>query len=265
MPRGISRLDEARHQGRLWTPKNLPTRPFMWFDAQDFATIACATGVSQWSDKSGNNRHILQASTTLQPLFAATDRSNRPAAVGDGVNDGLRANYAFTGAAFSVFAVAAWTATPPGDARLVSVGTAALGDADIGTALMLYYNSGNVLALGSGAARGTAFATSADIPGIWASIADGTNWQLFNNGTGTAATAFSTAFNFDWIGILDYAPVAATTVNWKGPGHEFVLLGYAPTTRDRERIEGYLAHKWRLTANLPGTHPYCNVPPLIGT
>ena len=25
---------------------------------------------------------------------------------------------------------------------------------------------------------------------------------------------------------------------------------------DRQKIEGYLAHKWGLTANLPADHPY---------
>jgi hypothetical protein len=39
---------------------------------------------------------------------------------------------------------------------------------------------------------------------------------------------------------------------------------YAPSmlaTLDRQRIEGYLAHKWGLTANLPADHPYKTVPP----
>jgi hypothetical protein len=34
---------------------------------------------------------------------------------------------------------------------------------------------------------------------------------------------------------------------------------YAPSmlsTLDRQKVEGYLAHKWGLTANLPGDHPY---------
>lgn len=32
-------------------------------------------------------------------------------------------------------------------------------------------------------------------------------------------------------------------------------------TADRQRLEGYLAHKWGLTANLPSNHPYKNVGP----
>ena len=33
------------------------------------------------------------------------------------------------------------------------------------------------------------------------------------------------------------------------------------TTAVREQIEGYLAHKWSLTSNLPGTHPYSSTDP----
>ena len=37
---------------------------------------------------------------------------------------------------------------------------------------------------------------------------------------------------------------------------ESVYVNAAISTADRERLEGYLAHKWGLTANLPSSHPY---------
>lgn len=37
---------------------------------------------------------------------------------------------------------------------------------------------------------------------------------------------------------------------------ESVYVNAAVSTADRERLEGYLAHKWGLTANLPSSHPY---------
>jgi hypothetical protein len=42
---------------------------------------------------------------------------------------------------------------------------------------------------------------------------------------------------------------------------EYILLPTLASTEDRQRIEGYLAHKWGLTANLPASHPYKNTPP----
>ena len=37
---------------------------------------------------------------------------------------------------------------------------------------------------------------------------------------------------------------------------ELVVLDYTPDEETREKIEGYLAHKWGLEANLPSDHPY---------
>jgi hypothetical protein len=45
---------------------------------------------------------------------------------------------------------------------------------------------------------------------------------------------------------------------------EVVYTNTALSTADRERLEGYLAWKWGLVANLPAAHPFKNRPPLIG-
>ena len=37
-----------------------------------------------------------------------------------------------------------------------------------------------------------------------------------------------------------------------------------PATDDRQRIEGYLAHKWGTTALLPAAHPYKSAAPTNG-
>jgi hypothetical protein len=42
---------------------------------------------------------------------------------------------------------------------------------------------------------------------------------------------------------------------------EVLILNTHPTATNRQRIEGYLAHKWGLTANLPSDHPYKTVGP----
>jgi hypothetical protein len=42
---------------------------------------------------------------------------------------------------------------------------------------------------------------------------------------------------------------------------EMVIATTALSVDDRQRLEGYLAHKWGLTANLPPEHPYKTTPP----
>lgn len=46
---------------------------------------------------------------------------------------------------------------------------------------------------------------------------------------------------------------------------EFLLIhdDIAFSTEKRTKIEGYLAHKWGLTSNLPNDHPYKSNPPLV--
>jgi len=51
-----------------------------------------------------------------------------------------------------------------------------------------------------------------------------------------------------------------------GQAAEFFVVGALPGTggtdiTEFEKAEGYLAHKWGLTANLPADHPYINSAP----
>lgn len=51
-----------------WTPAKVPTA--LWLDAADASTITLNNlTVSQWSDKSGNQRHVLQSTAANQPLY----------------------------------------------------------------------------------------------------------------------------------------------------------------------------------------------------
>lgn len=53
-----------------WTPASLPNL-VAWYDASDTASITQSSGaVSQWNDKSGNLRHLLQGTGARQPTTA---------------------------------------------------------------------------------------------------------------------------------------------------------------------------------------------------
>ena len=45
---------------------------------------------------------------------------------------------------------------------------------------------------------------------------------------------------------------------------EMIIIDGVPSTSDRQRIEGYLAHKWDQTGSLPSDHPYKSTPPYNG-
>jgi hypothetical protein len=44
---------------------------------------------------------------------------------------------------------------------------------------------------------------------------------------------------------------------------EIIVIDGVSTTNTRQRIEGYLAHKWGLASNLPIGHPYKSTPPTL--
>ncbi len=46
---------------------------------------------------------------------------------------------------------------------------------------------------------------------------------------------------------------------------EVVIADSALSDADREKAEGYLAHKWGLEGNLPGGHPHKAAPPAAPT
>jgi hypothetical protein len=48
---------------------------------------------------------------------------------------------------------------------------------------------------------------------------------------------------------------------WRGKINELILLPAEASQTNREKLEGYLAHKWGLTSSLPENHPYKNEAP----
>lgn len=59
-----------------------------WWDAADASTVTIATGVSEWRDKSGNDRHASQGTGNNQPDYTGT-LNGRSVITFDGSNDSL--------------------------------------------------------------------------------------------------------------------------------------------------------------------------------
>ena len=98
--------------------------PVLWVDASDATTITLnGSTVSQWSDKSGNGRHLVQATASKQPAYSATTFNNRPGITFDGVDDIFLSNQvtSISGADARTFA---YVARRPGVGRpLMQIGT----------------------------------------------------------------------------------------------------------------------------------------------
>jgi hypothetical protein len=90
---------------------------------------------------------------------------------------------------------------------------------------------------------------SADTSGL--SINGGTTATRSGN-TGALSTA---AINFG------LGSVASEM--WDGPQAEHVFIAGDVSQSTVDKLEGYLAWKWRLESNLPANHPYKNSPPTV--
>lgn len=258
MPRGVSRYDEARLQGRLWTPEQLKCD--LWYDAADLSTITVATGVSEWRDKSGNANHAAQATGGSQPLFEADTTAGLPALRFDATNNkrlavGTVRSYDTTAPACSLFSVTRLTST-----RVVAFGGNDSSFFGEGSNFGLWRNTSD-----SGITTSSSYTSQIARWHLWSGVRTGTGsngatmWldgDTVANGTATLGGTFNIAF----LGARFYAGSSfQPSVGWIG---EAIAIPSAVSPRERQLVEGYLAHKWGIA--LRGDHPFHYRAPTLG-
>jgi hypothetical protein len=98
---------------------------------------------------------------------------------------------------------------------------------------------------------------------------DRTTQTLYQNGTSILSSGFTSATTFNSAHKLligAYNDGAGGTpphppLNLNGTIGEILFLFGTLTTIQRQEVEGYLAWKWGLQANLPASHPFAKVRP----
>jgi hypothetical protein len=253
MPRGLSDYDSARIQGRLWTPGLL--RPAAWFDASDLSTISIATGVSEWRDKSGNARHMTQATTSIQPPLVPEYKNGLACAQfrmqgGYGANND-RLNMASDLSVQTAYVVVFRQQDTVYPFTVNSFIFTALASYDWHPG---YTSTPQTLADGSG----TAYAS-----------ANWRNGSNYNYGSSINVTTYAgidqwNLFSFLCVGNMATRGIGQDRSFSSSKGYYGEVLWYtdAHSTRDRYLIEGYLSWKWAIP--LAADHPFANRPPLIG-
>lgn len=90
-----------------WTPADLPNVQF-WYDADDASTITSSGGlVSQWNDKSGNARHLTQATSGSRPSTGTRTLNGRNVIDHDGTGKNLaNTGWTFTRTEYTAVIVA---------------------------------------------------------------------------------------------------------------------------------------------------------------
>jgi len=234
-----------------WTPADLS--PAAWYDAADAATITASSGaVSEWQDKSGNGNHATQATSTAQPTTGTRTLNGLNVIDFDGTDDQLLdATFAsLSSLNLSIFAV------QKHDRLDVQSMTAwGLGRNTSTEGLFFHSSYNTVFSLGCRYPENTnVYYTENTNVELLSYVKAGTSSQEgwvdgvskgVNSGTVTTFTterlALGSRFSANYL---------------DGSIGEFIVIPGAVSEEDRQKLEGYLAHKWGLEANLPADHPY---------
>ena len=245
----------------IWNPRMITTA--LWLDAADASTVTIVSGaVSQWNDKSGNSRHATQSTSGKRPLFAATGLNSMPAIDCDGTDDELLLTgvTSLTSVFQSLFVVAKRDNAGGRTEISIAIGNPSTGDSIAEVPRW----SDNVMytQVGYTANRPVPTSVITDLPYI-TSATGGSIQRSYTNGTliGTGTSQSTTAFSVTAGYIGSGTAVSISNRYFDGKISEIVLLPQEASTVTRQLVEGYLAHKWGLTTNLPAGHPYKTVGP----
>lgn len=236
-----------------WTPAALGGGVSLWLDASDAGTITIGTGVSIWHDKSPFKNHMFQATGGQQPTITTQRQNGLNVLTFDGVDDYFTTTPTITildGDDMGFFAVMAPTAI--NNYHNIFDHAASVP--------MLWIEPGNTLQFNKDTAGG-GVTTTASVDGTfqqYGCLNKSTNQEVFKNGVSTGYTASTpmipgvrtpTFFN------------RAGGGTYTGKMGELLMITSLIDLNTRQKIEGYLAHKWGLKSQLPDTHPFKNSPP----
>jgi hypothetical protein len=236
---------------KLWRPDELGASLALWLDAEDSASITLnGSTVSQWDDKSGNDRHATQATASIQPVYSATGFNGKPALVWPNVVNSLRLDTPAFSAQTFFFITRYSTGTQPAWHGSFQGLCGGIGSpAPIGL-------------IGEGGGSNTWYVSN-----LFQNVRFNGGAESDINGqvalplpnTLLGASAASPALPGSGWAIGCDRTIAGR--GWSGPISEVIATPSLLSTTNRQKLEGYLAWKWGLTANLPVDHPYKTTPP----
>jgi hypothetical protein len=265
-----------------WDPSLISTA--LWLDAADESTVTASSSlITEWRDKSGNGKHVT-AADALRPTYTSAGLSGQSVVTYSGsqrLQAATASDWAFmhNGSQYAVFAVwQAGTSSDPNDFYALystrtsgsTLGSYVVYDdrSSISANNQIRHfvgTSGGFNYILNFSGNGAHAANTPVIVGLQADVGNATaalrstirvndGTAIQNNVTATAAVTGNPQHPL----IVGSADGAFALTGFIA---EFVIINGATTTDTRQRINGYLAHKWGLTANLPSDHPYKVNPP----
>lgn len=259
---GTGQVRSPLGRAAAWTPLNLGAALLGWWDASDSATITLNSGnVSGWASKVGGLT-ATQGTAAKQPPYSATALNNLPgltftAATGHFLSISSIATFPLAANPSTLVCAAQYTAGG-NYAPVIGYGNVAGGagrERDI-----MSPSTGNKVGI---SINGYDPATTSDWAGIdrivVAEFAAASSFNVYVDGN--AATNF-TGGTMNTNGTSGKIGTSSGSVSfWNGVIQEIFVIDGVLSTTNRQKLEGYIAWKWALTASLPGGHPYKSARP----
>jgi len=257
----------------LWLPSNAAVSLAAWWKADAGVTADGGGYVASWSDQSGNANTASQGTQQNKPKVVAGAVNSLPAIDFDGAASFLSVADAnsldLNGTGISAFVVVApdtfgsLTGQVRTSALIEKAGVATSYRLDLrdevganppAVLAGVAYDNGAVSRSSNNAVTLSRFSIVAALAGPNAVGAG-----LYVNGTSVGA--ISGTVGADNANALLIGGSAARYVD--GKIAEIVLYRGPLTVADRQRVEGYLAHRYGLTIYLPAGHPYRDAAPTV--
>jgi hypothetical protein len=261
--------------GDGWTPYSLGSSLALWLDATATHTVTLnGSSVSAWGDKSGNGHSLVQDTAAKQPTFGASQINGKPAVIYTDAGEALQSTAFNLGTdaadhstAINVFIVGKFTSSVTSTSFLFdgknNSNERFFGRWVVGADVRFQSVTRNI---DEGDGVGEENSTSQ-------AIDSGTNPWLINvennrqgnssfiRHDGTDVSPSLCEFGEEGFDGLVVGNSIYRTQSLLGLVGEFLIVSGTLSQSEREKIEGYLAHKWGFTANLPSAHPYKTVAP----
>lgn len=230
-----------------WTPADLTLN--RWYDASDTASIAeSGNAVSQWNDKSGNAAHATQTNINNRPVSGTRNINGKNIIAFDsaGVDFLNMPSTDLIGKeVWAVFLIDDYSASAS-QLLLGAGGNVQVGVNSASMNLRLWQSSNPYT--NDNKSTATVPQSTATFAG-WLAHTSTKKFSINGVLETTTDTYTSGSINPNYIGRGQYAYM-------DGAIGEIVITSGELSIADRQRMEGYLAWKWGMQANLPATHPY---------
>ncbi len=233
--------------GAAWTPDSISTTA--WYDAADASSITASGGsVSQWNDKSGNGNHATQSNSSIQPVTGSKSIGGKNVIDFETSN-----NQSLVIPSIDVIGKEVWAVFIMDDYTTTSSQLLLGGGGNVQIGVNSSTQSLRLWSAGNPYSADTK--STANIPvttptlAAWLAHTDTKKFSINGALEVTNNTYQGGSMNATNIGRGQYATM-------DGAIGEIIVTSSELSTEDRQKIEGYLAHKWGLQANLPAGHPY---------